>query len=102
VRSRERSNRGMSTRSTPMPTIIAAPLRPLPGAPATLSRAALAPFDRETAPERRDVGESPLSRRPGAVSRTVRWARLYSTVTDFARLRGWSTSRPFAIDSAMA
>ena len=26
----------------------------------------------------------------------------YSTVTDFARLRGWSTSRPFAVASAIA
>ena len=33
---------------------------------------------------------------------SLRAARSHSTVTDFARLRGWSTSRPFACASSIA
>src|SRR5690606_15174486 len=45
------------------------------------------------------VGELLQIHRPSVPH--LRWAA-YSTVTDLARLRGWSTSRPFAVASAIA
>src|SRR5690606_30704588 len=41
-------------------------------------------------------------RTSGRATSTCSAVRGYSTVTDFARLRGWSTSRPFAVESAIA
>jgi len=37
-----------------------------------------------------------LCRNPSQLQRKRRWLAAYSTVTDFARFRGWSTSVPFS------
>src|SRR5690606_4690178 len=52
-------------------------------------------------PQPRGAGDGPLE--PGQIDHvdTQSDDHAHSTVTDFARLRGWSTSRPFAVASSM-
>src|SRR5690606_36102236 len=78
VRSRVSMNRATSTTSIPTPLI----MRPPYGGPPSMW---LWPV-----------------RTSGRATSTCSAVRGYSTVTDFARLRGWSTSRPFAVASAIA
>ena len=40
------------------------------------------------------VGGRPRREKPRSTAERGEWVERYSTVTDFARLRGWSTSVP--------